>query len=115
MGLALRGNEWCVNPSNGIVPLGVLFASTGTAYRELTIHYSDIPDHFDLPEGPAQYTVPMFVRGWMVRFFFVIPIAAWASSVCDWGFLWSFYFALALLITLLLQWHEFVRRSCKHI
>ena len=109
MGLALNGHS-CVVFSNSFVPLGILFAAYGMTYRELTIHYSDIPEHRELEEGTRPCTIARFAIGLIVRFFLVLPIPAWLSFVCSWNPFASLYFGIALLGTITLQTVECSRR-----
>lgn len=96
--------------------LGFLFSFLGLVYREITIHTSD---HIDYQVLRARLGVPLprpqwlwiIVRGSIIRFFLILPIAAWgillfANPACS-----SITLASAFILSVLFSVCELLSRD----
>jgi hypothetical protein len=111
LAFALSGKTTCLCLGDKRFWAGFGFAVLGFAYRELTIHFSDFPDYFEMKsERPHLPTKAIFARGMIVRFVLLIPIASWGSYLCELPFHWTVCFAIAILVSLGLEYLERVRR-----
>ncbi len=78
-GIVIQGSSMGTYP--WLPWLGSLFVLVGFVYRELTIHTVDKRDYEKLPRESRQgRNVSSFMRGLLVRFLLLLPIAAWFQA-----------------------------------
>jgi len=86
--------------------VGILFPVLGFLYRELTIHTVDKNDYDRLPsQFRTNRTIWSSLRGYIVRFFLLSPIFAWAQLPTANGVDWNYvlpYMALGVILVIAL-------------